>query len=378
MCNIRILLKRERVRGLGIRILLIIIKEILEGIRDIKSMILMILMPSILTVILGIALKDSQSLNIDFKGITVLYEVNNNDIYLEKLINGYIKMIQGMDIRCEEKDETYKVTAKDIVLYVDEINNINIKYSKYIKTQGEYIEYALENYMKKSVLYNNSFSSDLVIDNNKENYVTLNSITGDNTSTSLDYYGITMIVITVMFSSVTGAYRIIREKQNGTLMKIKSTTINNMEFLTGKVIGSLIIVLLQIEVSMFISRYMLKVNWGDDIKLVTILLLCEGLASIAVGTFVGIIVEDEKSAWIIMLSGIMVLGFFSGAFVQLGIIKNDLVTFLSNLNLIKYENKALFNLIYNEGSWLSIKVCCIYILISLTMVKLTSKIMEEF
>lgn len=361
------------------QIFIIVIKEIIEGVRDFKSMILMIIMPTILTVILGMALNNDISKEIDLSSIRVIYSINESSYDETNIIYEYLNNIEELGINCVQKDKEDISLKNDIIIDFYDIKNINIIYHNNNKVEGECISYILDNLMEKNNFTSILENEGILVDykNQDDSYINFNPIIGEYSTSSLDYYGITMIVITIMFASVTGAYKVIREKQSGTLNKIRTIPISTFKLLIGKVIGSLIVILLQIIMTLFISKNVLNVNWGENICLIIFILLCQGVLAISIGVFIGVLLEDNKSAWLILLSLIMTLGFFSGSFFQIGQINNKWIFNLSKVNLLKAENTAIFNYIYNGNSSLIIKISAGYILISIILINISSKIMEE-
>lgn len=361
------------------KILIIILKEFVEGIRDTKTMILMVIMPTILTIILGMALDKSNVGDYDLSNIEVSYYINESSNEEINIINALIESLKKQNISCENLDDNNVSRKNTIMLEFYGLKDIRVTYYNKYKIQGEIIKNILENFIESNKL-NLILEKENVSINNKyinKNYVVLSSITGENTTSALNYYGITMVVITIMFSSVTGAYKIIKEKSSGTLKKIRTTPISTRKLLIGKLFGSLIVVFFQVAITMLISKYMLKVNWGYSKGYILIILLCEGIFAISIGIFTGVILEDNKSAWLILLAVIMSLGFFSGSFFSLGQINNRFMLFLTNLNPLKAENIAIFNYIYDGSINLIIQVCSLYICISFILIVISSIIMEE-
>ena len=359
------------------QIVVLLIKEVVQSLRDFKSMALMIIMPTGLTIILGLALNDTNKALINFSNVKVLY----ND-YLcteeeKEIVRGYIRALEELKIDCLYSENKYEEDDNLIYLEFIGFNKINIKYNGKLEEQGEYIYEVI-----KGINFNNKLrvsldNREVQGDINDTNYVMLSPITGDIDSISLDYYGVTMIVITIMFSSVTGAYKIIKERESGTLNKILTLPVSKRKIIWGKVLGSIVVVLIQIILTLFISRNILKVNWGSNITSIVNILLCQGVFAVSIGIFIGTLVKDNKSAWMILLTIIMSLGIFGGSFIPIGDMKSEVLDILGNFNLIKYENIALLNIIYENNFSLGISLSIIYLLLSLILIIATSFIMGD-
>ncbi len=122
-----------------------------------------------------------------------------------------------------------------------------------------------------------------------------------------------MIVYFVFYTGALNAQSIIREQDDLTLARLAVTPTSPATILTGKVIGSMIMITIQIVVLMVLSTLFFKINWGDPVKTGVVCLVLVFLAS-GFGIFLMSFIKNERQAGI-MLGGVLtVLGMLGGLF----------------------------------------------------------------
>lgn len=134
------------------KILIIILKEFVEGIRDIKTMTLMIIMPTILTIILGMALDKSNIGDYDLSNIEVSYYINEGSNEEINIINGLIESLKKQNISCEKLNDNNFSRKNTIMLEFYGLKDINVTYYNKYKIQGEIIKNILESFIESNKL----------------------------------------------------------------------------------------------------------------------------------------------------------------------------------------------------------------------------------
>lgn len=99
------------------------------------------------------------------------------------------------------------------------------------------------------------------------------------------------------------------ERHKGTLKRIFTTPTRKGTYLFATILGQVLAALLQMALLVGFGTLVMKVNWGQDIGGLTILLICGALAAAAMGTMLGTFVKTTAQAQglSIMLGMVMAL-----------------------------------------------------------------------
>ena len=99
------------------------------------------------------------------------------------------------------------------------------------------------------------------------------------------------------------------ERQNGTLRRILTTPTRKATYLFSTIFGQVVLALVQMTLLVGFGILVMKVNWGNDLGGLTIMLLAGALAAAALGTMLGTFVKTAGQAMglSIMLGMVMAL-----------------------------------------------------------------------
>lgn len=76
-----------------------------------------------------------------------------------------------------------------------------------------------------------------------------------------------MLVFYVFFTAASLAQSIIREQEEGTLQRLLTAPISAEAILAGKIIGTLLTLIVQVAVLLLVSRLLFSINWGEPLPL---------------------------------------------------------------------------------------------------------------
>jgi ABC-2 type transport system permease protein len=122
-----------------------------------------------------------------------------------------------------------------------------------------------------------------------------------------------MIVYFVFYTGALNAQSIIVEQDEQTLARLAATPTSPGAILIGKVMGSMILVSVQIVVLMLLSKLMFKIDWGDLWKTGLVSLVLVFLAS-GFGIFLMSFVRNSRQTGIVLGGVLTLLGMFGGLF----------------------------------------------------------------
>lgn len=124
-----------------------------------------------------------------------------------------------------------------------------------------------------------------------------NKIQGANTNpiTAIGYYSAGMAVMYLLFNANLGGKRIIKEKEEGTLYRMKVSHASSLEFVLGKTIGIYFSALIQVIVLIAATSLLYSVWWGPtlDVLLYTLVVV---FAASGIGIFIASLSTSSASA----------------------------------------------------------------------------------
>ena len=138
-----------------------------------------------------------------------------------------------------------------------------------------------------------------------------------------------MMIFFTFFTGSYGAQTILEEQEKGTLARMITSPSRLSVILGGKIIGVIVIMLLQMTVLIISSSFLFKINWGDPLKITHAVLTTSAAAS-GLGLFLMSLVKDTRQAGIVLGGVLTVMGMAGGLFT--GGIEN-LPPFLDKLKL---------------------------------------------
>lgn len=348
-------------------IIIIAVKELIQGLRDKKNFLLMIFMPTILIFILASVLDNNTQIKKGFSNISINF-INDKDEFT--FLN--IDMIEN-ELRAQGFKVNYKLLSeiyekeKNIFIEKNKDSEINIYYDNSIKLEGLIVENIIRSFSNRL--------KDIAGEKNNNIYTKFNNMYSFKRCFAINSYAISMITLTILFSSVTGAYSLIKEKTNGTLKRLLTLSISKRDIILGKFLGAIIISIIQICIVITISNILFEINFGENKLLITLVLIAESSLAISFGIIVGSFINDNKSCWIILLTTIMSFGLLGGAFIPLNKMNSNILIYLSNLSPITYINNAIFNSIFLNDNLLAQKVILIFLILTAIFLIITIKLL---
>jgi len=134
----------------------------------------------------------------------------------------------------------------------------------------------------------------------------------DKNPMAMEYYAVGMGVMYILFATNAGAETIFQERRNKTLERIKVAPVSEREILGGKLFGIFLIALLQFVMIVFFTRIFYRVNWGDSILGIIIMILSSVLAFSGLSTLLASLTKSEEQIGNIGPALAMIFGFLGG------------------------------------------------------------------
>jgi len=366
----------------------IFIKELKHNLREKNANIMMILFPMALILILGTALSFMfNSTRIELEGIKVLY-TNRGGSFLGEAFNGFIEMVSNMGIEFEETDNTRtgieSVKQAEYSCYVvleDDSQVIRLYKNDRYYFEANIVETLIYgfteryNVIAEAAKENPAMLADITDASGNEFYITRH-LNEKRKPTSTDYYSVTMLTLILMYSSITGLSSIKREQNLKTGNRILCSPVNKYEILIGKVMGCILITVMQALVVFLFSKLILNANWGGNIGVILAVIVSEAIMAVSIGTCIGFTIKNEGLSVGIINLAIPIFVMLGGGYVPIDTM-GEFFQKLSVISPVKWTNQAIFRVIYNNDfSYVPVSIT-INLLIAFLLIMVSSMVYRK-
>ncbi|MCY6369648.1 ABC transporter permease [Clostridium ganghwense] len=341
-------------------ILNIITKEVKQNFRNKRTLAIMILFPVILIVILGTAFSKSMSNDIKLGEIKVLYTVqgegNIGETFkeLQKELKDY-----NVGFKETENIERAKSSVQDsnysCYLLIDE-NNKDIKIYKNNRYYlgASFVEGILNTFVQRYNVINeikekNPGVLEEVAKGSEKKYTRVQSLNEKKEPRAIDYYGVTMTTLIILYSAFTGAYGMIGEKNRKTEARIIAAPITKKEIFMGKTLGTLVVTIFQISIVIIFSKYVIGVNWGNNIGMLLLVIGSEIIMAVSMGIGVAFLTKTEAAMSGILNFLIPITVFLGGGYVPLEEFNSEILNTISNFSPVRWVNSSILNIVFRNN-----------------------------
>lgn len=334
----------------------IALKEI-KAIREIKTIVFLILTPILTILILGSVLTNSFHGSITVGDIRVLYKINSAESELAKSWHAFADQAGKTGMKLESANENtdgkLEVANNQYVGYV-EISDRGLNYygnsSNPVESgiaQGMITAFA-NRYKLASAAAENSDLAALMSGNRSPDFVKETSLDAARQPRALDYYAITMVTLIIMFSALPAAELISSERKRNTTTRLLASPITKAEIFAGKVAGNLLMNVVCTVIVVLICKYMFNVYWGENLGLVFLVLITEIVFALSVGLGFSYIIKGKAAGSVVMMI-IQAGAFFGGSYFPVNEMTGMMKT-ITQFSPLQWSNTAILQIIYGNGS----------------------------
>lgn len=114
--------------------------------------------------------------------------------------------------------------------------------------------------------------------------------------TALQYYAASMLVMFMLFGANQGTYLLVQEREIKTLGRIMSASVTKAKLITGKLLGLILVCLLQSFILILFTGMVYGVDWGNSVPGIFLLSLSAVFAASGFGMLIAAIAKTIKSA----------------------------------------------------------------------------------
>ncbi|MCT4620246.1 MAG: ABC transporter permease [Marinisporobacter sp.] len=206
-----------------------------------------------------------------------------------------------------------------------------------------------------------------------EEHQTIPNISGKVPPVSaMQYYAIAMVTMYALFTGQFLIQSMIEEKKNKTFYRIQSSPIGRVQYVIGKLMGIVIVMLLQMVTLICITHFLFRLRWGN-IGYIIIITVAYAFAIAGITLVLGFIAKDDRAISNLSMPIIFIFSFLGGSFVKL----DKMPTFISHLQGIIPNGRAFkaylsvvqgtdFTQLLSHISIL-ISIACVCVIVSLTI-----------
>ncbi|MCY8514853.1 ABC transporter permease [Bacillus atrophaeus] len=326
-------------------------KDFTIRIRDRRGFMMMILMPVLLTAILGVALGSMFDGGNELDHITIGYVQSDQSdaaVTFKKQVLKKMDMIKVKNAdNLQELKKLLKDKKIDVGLVIPEnwedtkqlpsiyadaehnlkasvVESITVSYADQYSTvqhaaSSSMAYIAHSEAMKEGKIDAKSFSASLANDLQKAAAAKL-SVTeqsaGKHSATSFQYYAAAMLCMFMLFNITIGAKSLLQEKDTETFARLLVTPTAKYSILFGKFLGTYLFAIIQFFIFMAVTALLFDIDWGDHF-LAAILGLSYGAAVSGISVMLASFITDMKTADIAGGFGIQLLAVCGGSMLPL-------------------------------------------------------------
>ena len=334
-------------------------KELMHFFKNKMDIVTMVIFPIVLILVMGTSLKGIMNVDTNiFKDEVVYYSIDSKN-------NTYIK---NFEIIKSNLEKNYNIKFKLIEDIITAKENVNLEkslayisinnngYEFYRNENGENISQKIFRNMFEQFLHKNSLVETISENNiNIVNYKSINEQVinlkeknlNSNGVDSYTYYTFAELVLIILYISSITSISLYKEKYLNTMSRMRICNISYLSILTSKVVLGIIIGIIQISVVFIVSRFMLNVNWGNNLGSIFLVLICLIIFSSILGVVTSVIFKDHKTSTSVCNILIIIMGLLGGSYMPISLITSSPITNLvAKISPTYWANISILSLSY--------------------------------
>ncbi|MFA5659373.1 MAG: ABC transporter permease [Oscillospiraceae bacterium] len=302
----------------------IISKEVKEFLRDKSSLFFMIIFPILLIFLLGNLLSNLDSTENAIGELKVQYISENLEMQDSMIVSEFLKELSSDSSISFE--ETESLSAADKLVGEDQISAVVVFSGSPMKitihqgrdnTKNRTVNAIMASFVQTnksiSAVLNSSPEMLSAALSQSEELVKQKDL--GLSRTMLDYYGVAMIAMIIVMSTLSGSYAFLSERQMKTLNRLIVSPKNRGLIFIQKILGLQAQTVMQVILIMLVSTLFFNVHYAADIKanlvLFAMFFICAS-AFISAGVLFGLLLKANPSAALLPFLWIML--FVSGSY----------------------------------------------------------------
>lgn len=252
------------------------------------------------------------------------------------IYNGYLSFLSPSDIRYETRVDIIKSSDPNRDFYANMVEMIITSFYRNIDQRIAMNKAALDVAIGSEFINDEMMSQmiDEMMNTEMEGAVIASeNIPGSKSISSFQYYAVAIMAMFIMYSASTGARALFQETKEHTYQRLKVSGNTTIKMLISNFFRVALIVITQSFIMMIYTSLALKVDWGNPLNQVIVLLL-SGIAVSSVGTFIAIIslkFDNVKLANMFEFAVVQMMALLGGSFIPIEVLPEGFqkISFLS-------------------------------------------------
>ncbi|WP_407408477.1 ABC transporter permease [Peribacillus sp.] len=315
---------------------------------DRRGFMTMLIMPLILTLILGMALKDIFGGDEGFRETSVGLYVDKKDPMADALKQDVLEKTEFLTLKTVDSEEKLKEMVKkeevevgilipaewganldEAVLYSNQdtqlkatvVESIISSFTERVQTISKTSEAVMKNATQTQAVATGEGAgketaervSMELTESGKVDMEVGNQSVGETSISSMQYYAAAMLVMFLLFNVTLGAKSMIQERHIDTLARLNSAPMNQYSILIGKFLGTLYFAFIQLLLFYVATSLFFNVNWGESRGQVVAFGFMYSVAVAGLSMLLAAFIKREKTADLISGIGIQLFAIVGGS-----------------------------------------------------------------
>ena len=172
---------------------------------------------------------------------------------------------------------------------------------------------------------------------------------GKKTVAAMQYYAAAMLVMFLLYNITVGAKSVVTEQRTETLARLFSTPTSSFSILFGKFLGTLLFACIQFGIFIAATHFMFHVEWGEDVSQIVVLGISYAICVSGLSMLIAAFIREEKTADVMGGIGIQILAILGGSMLPIYVFPDTLQT-IANVAPNKWALTSFLN-IMSGTSW---------------------------
>ncbi|PET26603.1 ABC transporter permease [Bacillus cereus] len=172
---------------------------------------------------------------------------------------------------------------------------------------------------------------------------------GKKTVAAMQYYAAAMLVMFLLYNITVGAKSVVTEQRTETLARLFSTPTSSFSILFGKFLGTLLFACIQFGIFIVATHFMFHVEWGGDVSQIVAIGISYAICVSGLSMLIAAFIREEKTADVMGGIGIQILAILGGSMLPIYVFPDTLQT-IANIAPNKWALTSFLN-IMSGTSW---------------------------
>ncbi|HHK5534516.1 TPA: ABC transporter permease [Bacillus mobilis] len=166
---------------------------------------------------------------------------------------------------------------------------------------------------------------------------------GKKTVAAMQYYAAAMLVMFLLYNITVGAKSVVTEQRTETLARLFSTPTSSFSILFGKFLGTLLFACIQLGMFIVATHLMFQVEWGGDLSQIVVVGISYAICVSGLSMLIAAFIREEKTADVMGGIGIQILAILGGSMLPIYVFPDTLQT-IANVAPNKWALTSFLNI----------------------------------